>query len=361
LKPGNILRDRIRNLGLDAPRFKQTEDAVRWLGAVQSQDFGPAKWSIGERVKRATDATVDCAFQEGRILRTHILRPTWHFVLPEDIAWMLELTGPRVRAGNAFMDRTLGLDDDTLSEVHVIIRRSLAGGVHLTRKELAIAMTRGGEEPAGQLLGYIMMSAELAGLVCSGAMRGKQQTYALLEERAPGTQKLAPDEALAELTLRYFRSHGPATEKDFRWWSSLTLADIRRGLEMVAGDLEREVIDGTTYWFAPPVSARHKTAPRVHLLQGYDEYIVGYSESKHLLLPPLVPASPLATSSYNGVIILDGRVAGQWKRTIGAKCIAIEARLHTALGDEAMASFEDAVSRHGAFLGAEARGSIVGW
>jgi hypothetical protein len=266
-----------------------------------------------------------------------------------------------VRAGNAFTYRTLGLDDDTLAEAQVTIRRALEGGGHLTRKELAVALARGGQEPAGQLLGYIMMSAELNGLICSGEMRGKQQTYALLEERAPDARRLPRDEALAELTLRYFRSHGPATEKDFRWWSSLTLADIRLGLAMVGSELGNEVIDGVRFWFAPPETKRDKASPRVHLLQGYDEYIVGYSESKHLLMPPEVPASPLATPSYNGVVILDGRVAGLWKRTIGTKSVSIEARLHTALDNEAATSFEDAVQRHGAFLGLDARASIVAW
>jgi hypothetical protein len=196
------------------------------------------------------------------------------------------------------------------------------------------------------------MRAELDAIVCSGPLRGKQHTYALLDERAPRARRLTTDEALAELTLRYFSSHGPATARDFRWWSSLTLGQIARGLEMVAPRLEQRAIDGTSYWYAEPPPAEGPASPTVHLLQAYDEYLVGYSESKYVL-----DASGVARSIarerpvFNHVVILDGQVVGHWKRTITTRAVAIEAALYTPFDADQTRALRSAVDQHGAFLG----------
>jgi hypothetical protein len=214
---------------------------VRWLGAAQSQDYHPAKWSVAERTGGVGDATMDRAFADGTILRTHILRPTWHFVLPADIRWLLQLTAPRVHALNAYPYRRLGLDDAVLAKSAALLAGALRGGNQRTRKELGAVLEGAGVATDGFRLAYILMHAELNGLVCSGAPRGRQHTYALLDERA---ERRTRDEALAKLTLRYFTSHGPATAKDLRWWSSLTAADVATGLELVGSQLGREVVDG---------------------------------------------------------------------------------------------------------------------
>ena len=223
-----------------------------WLGAVQSQDYGPAKWSIAQRMDGTiTDAEMDRAFDAGRILRTHVLRPTWHFVLPADIHWLVSLTGPRIRALSAYMLRTTGLDDGVLARSNEIVGRALEGGRHLTRAELRIEIDRAGIATDGFRMGYLMMHAEITLLVCSGALRGKSQTYALLDDRAPDARRLTRDESLAELTRRYFTSHGPATVKDFRVWCSLPAADARRGLDLVGGELQRETFRDVTVWSGP--------------------------------------------------------------------------------------------------------------
>jgi len=214
------------------------------LGAVQAQEYALAKWSLGQRSRDAHDAIVEQAIADGAILRTHVLRPTWHFVLPEDIRWMLDLTGPRVQASTGSYLRKLGLDEDVLMKANTKIERALRGGNQLMRKELKVVLEKGGIEVDGVRLGFIMGDAELNGLVCSGARRGKQHTYALLSERAPDARVLDPDVALLELTLRYFTSHGPATVKDFNWWSSLRMADIRTGIEMAGSRQDRR----HTHW-----------------------------------------------------------------------------------------------------------------
>jgi hypothetical protein len=343
---------RMANLRLSGAPLERAEDVFHCLGAVQSQDFGPAKWSVGQRVVGGTDTSIERLFDEGGLLRTHVLRATWHFVLPEDIRWMLQITGPRVHAGNAYMYRRLELDDEALATSRRVIEAALEGGAQLTRKEVERELTAAGIGSEGFRLGYILMNAELGGLICSGARRGRQQTYALLEERVPRAESLTADEALARLTLRYFTSHGPATAKDFSWWSSLTLTEIRRGLAMVGSQLEQEVIDGLTYWFAPSMPPPPEPSTSMHLLQGYDEYIVGYSESKFLLaIGRSEQLRSLYRPVYNGVILFGSQVAGYWKRTIQKDALVVEAALFAPLDAAQTQALADAADRMGEFLG----------
>ncbi len=213
----SLLHQRFRNQHVDDNPLENPEDVVRLLGAVQSQDYPGAKWSLGQRVRNSTDTAIDKAFAEGRILRTHVLRPTWHFVLPDDMRWMLELTAPRVHALNAYMYRQHELDKPLFARAHIAFARALRGGVQLTRAEMADVLAKAGIKAEKNRLAYIMMHAELEGLICSGGLKGKHHTYSLLEERAPNARKLNRDEALAELVLRFLTGHAPATAKHFVW------------------------------------------------------------------------------------------------------------------------------------------------
>ena len=345
----DIAQWRLLNLRLEGEPLPTPEAAVGWLGAVQSQDFAPAKWSLAQRTRGAGDAAVDQAFADGAILRTHVLRPTWHFVLPADIRWLLALTAPRVHALNAYYYRQLGLDDATFQRSDVVLAGALEGAQR-TRKQLAAALEGAGVELGGFRLAYLLMHAELDGIVCSGAPRGRQQTYALLEERAPRAASLAREQALAELTVRYFTSHGPATVKDFGWWSSLTAADIRQGLELAGPRLRREAVDGVDYWFAGSPPPTRPASPTVHLLQGYDEYIVGYSQSKWVL--NLAGRTLLQTRPvFTGAAILDGQLVGHWKRTVGRDTVAFEVALYEPFDDAQTEALRVAADRHGEFLG----------
>ncbi|MGH2817718.1 MAG: winged helix DNA-binding domain-containing protein [Actinomycetota bacterium] len=352
MKKEHIARWRMHNLRLSGAPPESPEEVVHRLGAVQSQDYGPAKWSVAERTTGVSDAAMDLAFADGTILRTHVLRPTWHFVLPADIGWMLELTAPRVRALTGYYYRQLGLDDSVLDRCSALLAAALQGGDQLTRKELRAMLGNAGVVLDASRFSFVLMDAELRGIICSGALKGKQHTYALLEERAPQARSLTKEEALAELTLRYFTSHGPATPKDFRWWSSLLAADIRKGLELVESHLEHEVVDGLGYWFVTSSPTPKAARPTVHLLQGYDEYIVGYSESRYLLDASRVARSlPQGGAIFNDVVILDGQLAGHWKRTLKKDSVIIEAALYTQLDDAQTQALQAAADRHGEFLG----------
>jgi hypothetical protein len=253
-----VLRRQARQRLVGEP-FASPRDAVAALGAVQAQEYGDAKWMLGQRLRGQSDADVEEAFARGDILRTHVLRPTWHFVTPDDIRWMLRLTAPRVHAQMRTYYRRMELDEAELGRAHRVLRRVLEGDRSLTRAELRVELDRHEVDAPPPRFGFIMMHAELEELVCSGPPRGKQQTFMLLDERAPAASELTRDEAIAELVLRYYTSHGPATVKDLAWWASLTVRDIRAGLEAVEGQLERVGVDRTAWYAAPQ---EHAPTPR---------------------------------------------------------------------------------------------------
>ena len=346
----DIAHQRLYNQHLAGTPFEKPEDVVRWLGAVQAQEYAGAKWAVAQRTKGVTDAAIDQAFAEGTILRTHVMRPTWHFVTPADIRWILALTAPRVNAVNAYYYRKFELDDALFRQSNAALIKALHGGKQLTRLELASVLQQAGITTVTDdrlRLAYIMMQAELEGLICSGALRGKQHTYALLEERIPQAKTLERDEALAELARRYFTSHGPATLKDYIWWSGLLASDARAGLEMIKSQFAQEVVDGKIYWFSPNVPTTQEASPIAHLLPAYDEYTIAYKDHSNVLDPQYLKQ----VISGNGiVIVIDGHIVGTWKRTFKKGTIIITPSLFTPLGQAEDQALAEAMQRYGAFL-----------
>src|SRR5258708_17025421 len=196
----DIAHRRLHNQHITRRTLETPQALVEWLGAVQAQDFAAAKWALGLRLQGVTDDDMEQAFTDGAILRTHVMRPTWHFVSPADIRWLLALTAPHVRAASAYYNRKLELDDAVFRRTNAVLANALQGGKQLTRDELASALQQAGIATDGeQRVTHIMMRAELDGVICSGARRGKQFTSALLAERAPQARTFNPDEALAEI------------------------------------------------------------------------------------------------------------------------------------------------------------------
>lgn len=340
--------------------FADAAEVVGWFGGLQSQDYRPATWAVAQRLgPGVTDVDLDRAFDDGAILRTHALRPTWHFVAPADLRWLQELTAPRVHALNAYAYRRGELDAPLLRRATDLIADAVAGGNHLTRTEIAALLAQHGITAEGFRLGYILIHAELERVICSGPLRGKRHTYALFEERVPRAASLEREAALAELVRRYFTSHGPATAKDLSWWSSLTRADIATGLALAGEALVSTDVDGVTFWSAPGNAPAPAPPPSVRLLQAYDEYIVGYRQSKYLLdLGGLAAAAPDKLALPNGVILVDTQVAGRWKRTVRADAVVLEATLYRPFATAETAALQAAADEFGAFLDVPAALSV---
>ena len=348
----DIAQKRLHNQLITRPMFEKPEDIVRWLGAVQSQDYAAAKWALGLRMQGVTDDAIEQAFADGSILRTHVMRPTWHFVAPADIRWMLTLTAPRINALNAYYYRKLELDDAVFTFCNAVLAKALQGGKQLTRSELASVLQQAGIAADNLLRStYIIMRAELDGIICSGARRGKQFTYALLDERVPPTRNLDRDEALAEFARRYFTSHGPATLQDFVWWSGLSAADARVGLEMVASQLMSEAIEGQTYWFSTSMPSVKDLSQTVHLLPNFDEYTVGYTDRSAVIDVSDATKFDARGNVLNHVVVLNGRVVGTWKRMVKKDTVIVTPNLFIPLNEAETCAFVAAANRYGAFLG----------
>jgi hypothetical protein len=342
---------RLRSHRLVGEPFTSAPEVVGHFGAVQSQDYAGGKWALGLRTRGVTDAEIDRLFDAGAILRTHVMRPTWHFVLPDDVRWLLDLTAPRVKASVAARDRELGIDDAMIRRGRALIEAALRDGEHLTRNELAAVLERSGVPATGSHVGHLLMHAELDAVVISGARNGRQHTYALLDERVPRARRLDRDEALAELTRRYFTSHGPAQLVDFTWWSGLTAADARRGLALAGTALAHEVIDGTSYWSAPGEGPPAAGEPLAHLLPNYDELLVAHRDRSAALHPDL-DTSPLPRESVLAyVVAVDGLVRGGWRRRPNGRRVVVELGPLGTLDEAGLAAVDRAVADFERFLG----------
>lgn len=314
MKAEDILSLRLSNHQLDGSFVGEAYELVSWMGAIQAQDYNMAKWGIGIRIPEITDQKIEAALNKGDILRLHILRPTWHFVSKDDIYWMLYLSVPRVKTAMRSYDKDLGLTEAFIARTNSIIEKALQGN-SLTRQELKDVINRAGIDADNRTVNHIMMHAELDGVVCNGEMKGKKQTYALLQEKVPKmTNQFDKDECLYKLAFKYFRSHGPATLKDFIWWSGLTTAEARQGIALIGSDFIHETINDQTYIFHRD-SKLVSSDNLINLLPAFDEFTVSYKdrkESLHIDHHHKIITSP---GIFRPAISLDGKVIGTWKKS----------------------------------------------
>jgi hypothetical protein len=320
MDPLGIIHRRLRAQRLTGEPLGTPAEAVAWSGAVQAQEWAEAKWSLAQRVSGADDATVEAACDRGEIIRTHALRPTWHLLAAEDLRWIQRLTGPRVHQGNGYSYRRDGLDADTLARTDEHLVRTLQDGEPRTRPELRAALESIGIETPGQRLAHTVMHAELEALIVSGPRRGRQHTYVLAEGRVPEAPDRTREADLAELVRRFFSSHGPATVRDFTWWSSLTVKDARAGIDACGDALIREEDADGTAWFSARDAERPAPGPTgVHLIPMYDELGVAHRD-----LRVVHAAEPPPVGQLERPILLDGRTVGTWRRTLTARTVTVQ-------------------------------------
>ncbi|MDQ2961025.1 MAG: winged helix DNA-binding domain-containing protein [Candidatus Dormibacteraeota bacterium] len=356
--PPRLLRRRLRNQQLEPPLAGTPEEVVRSLVAVQAQDYAGAAWAVGQRMRNGTRDEVDQALDEGRILRTHVLRPTWHLVTPKDIGWLLALTGARVREANRSYVRRLGLGDELLDRGCDVIVSVLREGTHLTREQVREALADHGITFGGVGHLHALMDAELRGLVVSGRRSGRQQTYALREERAPTALAMDRPAALRLLATRYLAGHGPATIMDFAWWSGLRVAEARTAFELAAPAEAEDLDTPVAYWEA--ARGNDLDVERtVHLLPNFDEYTVAYTDRSHLLGEAWasVPEGPMR--ALQNVVLWRGVTVGTWKATVRGGAGSIAVRLDQPLPPAARRALHEQLERYGTFAGARLMASII--
>jgi hypothetical protein len=325
MKSQDIEVQRLRNQQISGTQCNSPEEVVAWMGAIQAQDYAMAKWALALRLKKATDKSIDRVIDEGRIVRTHLLRPTWHFVAVEDVRWMMQLAAPHMNKLAGSMYRQLKLDDEVFGKTNDIIGTDNLSATH------------------------IMFRAELDMVVCNGARRGKKFTYALFDHRVPAAPSFSREEALAMLAERYFRSRGPATLQDFVWWSGLSVTDSKIGLEAVRGKFNSAQIANKEYIFPEP--AKSVRVPKALLLPCYDEYTVGYADRSAVMNDELGKNPDSGNGIFKPIMVTKGKMTGVWRRTEKKDQIVIE--MLPLTGDQApeQETFEEAAADYAKFLG----------
>lgn len=342
---------RLQNQLITDPCVGGAKEVAAWLGAMQAQDYTHAKWAAGLRIPGSTDEDIEKAIDRGDIIRTHLLRPTWHFAAAEDVRWMLALSAPQIKAACAAMNRQLGLDEAVFKRSNAVIGKALEGGKHLTREELVAELAKSGIVADNLQATHIMLWAEQEAIVCNGPRRGKKFTYALLDERVPQSKILERPDAVAELARRYFTSHAPATLTDFQWWSGLRAADARAGLEAVQPLLIQEVVGDQTCWMPHDFQPKQAAPLTLHLLPAFDEFLVSYKDRSASLDPSRKVQTITGNGIFKPVIAVNGWVKGIWQRTLKKDKVLIDRELFNELTEAEHAAFEAAAGRFGTFVG----------
>jgi hypothetical protein len=349
---------RLAHQRIGAPRRGSLGALVADLGAVQAQDYAGAKWSLGLRAAGATDADVERALAGREIVRTWPMRGTLHFVAADDARWLLALLGPRALAAAAKRHRDLGLDAATIGRARDAWTAALAGGGQLTRDEMYAALEAAKLSTEGQRGYHLLWRLAHDGVLCFGAVRGKQQTFALLDEWVPASRAMARDESLAEVARRYFATRGPATVKDLAWWTGLTGGDARKALDMVRGELEAAVVDGVTYWSGDGPAAA--VAGVAHLAPGFDEYLLAYCDRSAVVEDRYAKRLHAGGGVFSPAVVVDGRVAGTWRRTVKRAAVLVEATPFARWTKADRAAVTAAAGRYAAFVGLPLELEFVG-
>lgn len=350
----DLLRYRLSVQQLARHDFKQPEEVVSWLGAVQAQDYMGALWAIGMRTPASTEATIEQALADKKIVRTWPMRGTLHFVAAADVRWMLGLCTPKIIASQKARHKELELNEKVFTQSSKIFVKALSGNNCITRDGMYQLLEEHKISPSGQRGIHILLHLSQKGLLCFGPRTGKQQTFVLLDEWVPATKTPEREEALAKMTIRYFNSHGPATVQDFAWWAGFTLTDARLGITLAEKQLEQEILNGETYWYGTDTSAVRTIPKKVFLLPNYDEYIVAYKDRTALAdMSGKKFKTILDNPIFKHTIIDNGQVIGNWRRTLQKEKVSMEIVSFGKLSVTQQAAIAATVKQYGRFLGKE--------
>lgn len=349
----DISKIRLISQKIEGSEFNTAKEIVSCMGAMQAQDFPMSKWAIGTRLLNSTEAKIEEAIDKGEIIRTHLMRPTWHFVSADDVYWMLELTAPRIKTSMRSRHIHLELTEEAVIQGMSLIENVFIHKENVTREEIAKEFDRAKIKTDDNRLAHFLLLAELEGIICSGKISNNKPTYALLSERVPYKKILTREESLGELAKRYFISHCPATEGDFSWWSGLSLKDARRGLELVKSDFISEKLGEKIYWLNQNSALLRKNNPSVYLLPAYDEFLISYRDRNVSLSAVNNKRTVSANGIFRPVLVVNGQVSGLWKRSTVKNKVIIEITLFRENNLGLLQIIEGKVSEYGRFLNKE--------
>lgn len=339
-----VVRRRLATQLLSSAPAASPVEVVRHLACVQAQDAPLAAWSLALRSRTPTYAGVLAEQAAGGWVRTHLLRPTWHHVAAEDLRWVQALTGARVERSVASVARRLGLTEAVKEQALELLRDRLAGSTGLTRKELGAELVARGLSGSGEATGQLLMVAELRAVVCSGPPRGAEHTYVLVDEALPPADSdgWSAERAMVELAWRFYRGHGPASERDLHRWSGLPLTRVRGATAELAGRLESVRCDDEELWFDPSVPSRTTRRRTAYLLPTFDEAALTYPRTGFPRRAPVADRTGLLAEAGGGIVVVDGWDIGTFGRTVGAGRVRVTVRPEVALAAAEREGVEEA-------------------
>jgi hypothetical protein len=322
MKVKELIELRLTNQGLTSAEFNTCADVVTHFGAMQSQDYSMAKWAVGMRTQNPSDAAIEKSINAGEIIRTHILRPTWHFVHANDIRWMIELSAPNVKKATQYIDKQVGLTDSVFKKAWKVIEAELNRDQNLTKEDLTDRLARKKINAENLLITQILIRAELEMRICNGERKNNKVTYALFDRRVPPSENISRKDALVKLASVYFKSRGPATAKDFAWWSGLSMTDAAFGISGLGSDLKSTSVDGLNYLYFE--NTQHQKKKVTTLLPPYDEYMVGYTEGRDVAFPADIDKSFIGNGIFKPLVLFNNTIAGTWKKVKKDPFVKIE-------------------------------------
>lgn len=342
---------RMHSQQLATPDFEHPKDLVSWMGAIQAQDYPMSKWGVGSRLQSGSLQTVDEALKRGEILRTHVLRPTWHLVAAEDIRWMLRLSAGRIKSAYASYAKVLKSDitEKQYGQFNDLVVSILEGNKSLTKQEIETEVNQRGLETEEHLIERLIGNSEVEGIICSGVDKGGKPTYALLDERASQVAEIHKEEALARLASRYFQSHSPASLADFAWWSGLSVTEAKQAVGLIKAEL---IIDSDNLFVHE--SYREVSLSQydiLHLLPSFDEYLISYKDRTAVLDLEHHPKAFNRFGTFYPVILYNGKVVGNWSKSVKKGQVVIETTFFDPklrIGKELI---EKAKNRYNSFIG----------
>ena len=342
---------RLTSQHISSKKYKTVKELINYMGAIQAQDYLMSKWAIGVRLKNSSEKIINDAIDKGEILRTHLLRPTWHFVSSENIYWLLELTASRIKNSMSSRNRELDLTREVFKKSNRIIRDVLKGNNHLTREELIVILNKAKIKTDKNRASHLFAEAELSGIICGGKTRGNKHTYALLEERVSKSEALDREESLSKLARIYFQSRGPATIKDFSWWSGLNLTESGIALELIKSELNSFEINSRTYWFSDRVKENKNQQNKIYLLPAFDEYLISYADRSAVLISEEHKSIVSTNGMFRAIIVYDGKIIGTWKRTIKKDKVSVQSEYFKKQSKKINQMITKEVENFGRFLG----------
>lgn len=351
MKKADITFIRMANQQISSRKFKSVKELVGYMGAFQAQDYPMSKWAIGLRLEDATEQTINNAIDKGEIIRTHILRPTWHFVSTDDISWMLKLTASKIRTSMSSRNKELELTEAVFKKSNKIIISALSGNNHLTREEIVALLNKAKIKTDNNRASHLLAEAELTGIICGGKSKRNKHTYALLEERVPIDIKMTMDGAASKLAGIYFKSHGPASVQDFSWWSGLNLNTAKKALEMIKHELVSFNSDTLTYWYSGILIENKDKKESVYLLPTYDEYMISYRDRTAVIIDEDHRKVISNNGIFRALIVVNGKITGTWRRMITKDKVMLEFEHFKQPDKKLKQLIEKEAARFGRFLG----------